>query len=106
MDLDTISKRTRADRIGGHVTTALGHFKGDCNMHDGDKLGQSAVGELVRSRNKVKVNPFPEGVAFMAKAHAIGVHFTYESRRRILRACGECVHERMCFFLWNACAWH
>ena len=27
-------------------------------MHDGDKLGQSAIGSLVRSKNNKQVNPY------------------------------------------------
>ena len=32
-----------------------------CLMHDGDKIGKSCVRTLVRSKNGVVVNPFPEG---------------------------------------------
>jgi hypothetical protein len=32
-----------------------------CDMHDADKLGQSAVGALVRSKDKVEINPFVGG---------------------------------------------
>jgi hypothetical protein len=39
-----------------------------CNMHDGDKVGQSATGALTNSTGKVEVNPFPEGVELMKKA--------------------------------------
>ena len=30
-----------------------------CDMHDGDKIGRSAIGELLRTRNKVAINSFP-----------------------------------------------
>ena len=30
-------------------------------MHQGDKVGLSAIGKLIRSKNRVAVNPFPEG---------------------------------------------
>ena len=39
-----------------------------CDMHDADKIGQSAIGELVRSKNKKKVNEFKEGVSAMKEA--------------------------------------
>ena len=55
-----------------------------CGMHDGDKLGQSAVGALVRSKKKVVVNPFPEGQALMKKAHDLAVHFSYGTRQKDL----------------------
>ncbi len=52
-----------------------------CGMHDADKLGQSAVGALVRSKHKVAVNPFPQGQALLKKAHAVAVHFNYSNRQ-------------------------
>ena len=33
-----------------------------CDMHDGDKIGRSAIGELLRTRNKVAINSFPAGM--------------------------------------------
>ncbi|KAI9346567.1 hypothetical protein BDR26DRAFT_112210 [Obelidium mucronatum] len=53
-----------------------------CLMHDGDKLGRSAVGALTRSRNKIVVNPFPEGVDLMSRAHKMGTFFSYSQQRR------------------------
>ena len=52
-----------------------------CGMHVADKLGQSAVGALVRLRNKVPVSPFPQGQALLKKAHAVAVHFSYSNRQ-------------------------
>jgi hypothetical protein len=49
-------------------------------MHDGDKIGQSAVGGLIRSRLKVQINPFPEGQELMKKAHKLGTYFSYGNR--------------------------
>jgi len=37
-----------------------------CGMHSADKIGQSAVGHLTRSKAKVIVNPFAEAVAVAA----------------------------------------
>ena len=48
-----------------------------CLMLDADKIGRSATGSLVRSRNKTITNPFPEGVELIKKAHEMGVHFSY-----------------------------
>ena len=36
-------------------------------MHDTDKMVKSAIGELVRTRNKVEINPLPEGLDFLKK---------------------------------------
>jgi hypothetical protein len=57
-----------------------------CDMHDGDKVGQSATGRLLRTRKKHPVNPFVVGVALMAAAHAMGVHFSYGNRFTVLCA--------------------
>ena len=43
------------------VARALGVEDNVCLMHDNDKVGSSAVGNLVRTKNKTKINPFPEG---------------------------------------------
>jgi hypothetical protein len=44
----------------------------------GDKVGQSAVGKLVRSKgNKIPVNPFPEGVELMKAAKDVATYFSY-----------------------------
>eukprot|EP00854_Cymbomonas_tetramitiformis_P031186 gene31186-39149_t len=57
-----------------------------CDMHDGGKLGRAATGALTRSRKKVPINPFPEGVALMKSAHDMGVHFSYGTRHDSLMA--------------------
>ncbi len=48
-----------------------------CGMHGRDRLCQSAVGALVRTKKKVHVYPFLEEQALMKKAHALVVHFSY-----------------------------
>ena len=62
------------------VSAQLGLDEEVCGMHDGDKIGQSVVGGLVRTRNKVPVNPFPEGQELMKKAHRLGTYFSYSTR--------------------------
>jgi hypothetical protein len=49
-------------------------------MHDGDKIGQFVVGGLIRSRNNVPINPFPEGHELVKKAHMLGTYFIYNTR--------------------------
>ncbi len=65
-----------------------------CGMHDGDKLGQSAVGALVRSKNKQVVNPFPEGQHLLKKAHNLAVHFSYGNRQKDLLNYGTMVQNQ------------
>ena len=55
-----------------------------CDMHDGDKIGQSAIGELVRSKMKVAINPFEDGKAIVQKFHKMGIHFSSAQKRRDL----------------------
>ena len=63
-----------------------------CLMHDDDKLGQSAVGSLTRSRKKIVVNPFDEGNRLMALCHCVGTHFSYSTRLQELHKLGESVN--------------
>ncbi len=65
-----------------------------CGMHDGDKLGQSSVGALVRMKSKEVVNPFPEGQAIMKKAHDLVVHFSYNDRLKQLHEYGKVVPQQ------------
>lgn len=58
-------------------------------MHDADKLGASAIGNLVRTRQKQAVNPFPEGQRIYKLAHKMGTHFSYGERTNKLHACAE-----------------
>ena len=58
-----------------------------CLMHDNDKLGQSGMGGLVRSKVKKAVNPFPEGQALIEKLRTVAKHFSYAGRIKTLHAC-------------------
>ena len=51
-----------------------------CDMHDGDKLGQSATGKLVQSWRNIELNPCPAGVSLMKTAHKVGTFFSYSNR--------------------------
>ena len=79
-DIKTLAAMVISDRAARGVAAHLEVDEECCLMHDGDKLGSSAVGALVRSKNKKPVNPFPEGVALMKKAHDMGVYFSYGTR--------------------------
>ena len=50
-----------------------------CTMHQGDKIGKSVIGELVRSKNKVIFRPFSAGLNLLKNyvtKHAIFQQFT------------------------------
>ena len=82
---EAIMARMRADRAAKGVAGALDLDEEEvCEMHDTDKLGRSATGALVRTRMKVAINPFPEGVALIDAAHKLGVHFGYGNRHEEL----------------------
>ena len=66
------------------VSAQIGLDEEVCGMHDGDKLGHSAVGNLVKMKDKQVVNPFPDGQALLKKAHALAVHFSYGNRHKDL----------------------
>ena len=44
------------------------------------QVGSSAIGNLVRTRNKVPINPFPEGQALLKKLRDLAKHFSYAKR--------------------------
>ena len=50
-------------------------------MHNGDKVGASAVGELIWTNMKVDINPFPEEENLISKAHKLETNFFYDYER-------------------------
>ena len=63
MELTSIIGAAVQDRAALTVPEYIGLDEAEaCDMHDGDKIGRSAIGELVRSNKKVAVNPFNNGV--------------------------------------------
>ena len=51
-------------------------------MHDADKVGQSAIGELTRSKDHIVVNPFPEGLELLKKLRDQAKWFESSSKHR------------------------
>ena len=51
-----------------------------CGMHDGDKVGASSLGDLVRRKNGAVVNSFPQGQAIKNKMHDVAKYFSYSTR--------------------------
>jgi hypothetical protein len=51
-----------------------------CLMHSAMKPGQAAEGELVRSRNKVIQNEFPDGKHLYNVVHKLAAYFSYSDR--------------------------
>lgn len=83
--LGSICSLMVSDGAAVGVSTAAGiEERESCDMHDGDKVGQSATGRLLRSRRGTPVNPFPDGVALMKLAHKVGTHFSYSNRLDVL----------------------
>ena len=62
-------------------TTGVGE---GCDMHDIDKVGASALGVLLRSKNGAVVNPFVGGKAILEHVHDVGVHFSRAQTRQQL----------------------
>ena len=63
-------------------------------IHNGGKVGAYIVGELIRTKMKVVINPFPEGKGIIFKAHKLATHFLYGSEqykqlRNIVNALSE-----------------
>ena len=54
MELSSIIGAAVQDRAALSVPDYIGLDEAEaCDMHDGDKIGRTALGELVRSKNKV-----------------------------------------------------
>ena len=90
LEFEDIVGRMRSDRAAKGVAGALEMEEEEvCEMHDTEKLGRSATGGLVRTRNKVAINPFPEGVELVARAHKLGTYFGYSTRHENLSKVGK-----------------
>ena len=68
------------DRTTLHVVKLYNQDTETCRMHDVDKIGASGIGDLVRSKNKRPVNPFPEVQKLVSKIHNIVNFFSYGER--------------------------
>ena len=84
MEFESIFDSTIADRAAKGVSGYLEHEEEVCDMHDGEKLGRSATGILVRTKDKTVINPFPEGEKLMMNAKKIASDFTYSGRTEAL----------------------
>ena len=61
-----------SDAAAVGVSLAAGMEERDtCDMHYGDKVGQSATGRIVRSQRNVELDPFHAGVSLMKTAHKV-----------------------------------
>ena len=73
MKPEDIVAATMSDLAAKGIAREFGQEGEECDMHQGDKIGRSAVGDLVRTVNKVPVNAFPSGQVLMKKAHDMAV---------------------------------
>ena len=78
-DMKTIWGSYVADDNAQKVTNITEVEARVCVMHNGDKVGESAVGDLTRLRKKTVINPFPEVVGLIAKVHPLSAHFSYST---------------------------
>jgi hypothetical protein len=80
-----------SDRAAKGIASQLDLEEEVCAMHDGDKLGQAAIGDLTRSRGGRVVKPFAEGVALMTRARKLkmGTYFSYGTRHSELIEIGQ-----------------
>ena len=49
-------------------------------LHQADKVARSAIGDLVRTRNKIPVNPFEACQALLKKMRENATYFSYATR--------------------------
>ena len=60
-----------------------------CDMHDGEKVGQSVTGRLLRYWKNIELNQFPEGVSLMKTSHKVRTFFSYSNRLDILNGISQ-----------------
>lgn len=77
---DEVCNSTISDKAAAGVASEFEQESDICGMHDTDKVGRSMCGDLTRSKNKVVVNPFPEGQALMAQIKTAATYFSYSTR--------------------------
>jgi hypothetical protein len=68
---------TMVDIAALAFSAGMKHEKQGSQMHSGNKIGTSAVGDLVRTRGKVPENPFAAAQLVVHKAKAICNYFAY-----------------------------
>ncbi|KAJ1449317.1 hypothetical protein M885DRAFT_590501 [Pelagophyceae sp. CCMP2097] len=86
LDYSDLAHSTIVDFAAIGTCSYLGHEEEGCDMHDDDKLGRAAVGDLVRSKAKVVVNPFDECQALLTKVKDAAIYFTWDGRHQKLEA--------------------
>lgn len=87
MEFDDTIACLAQDKAASAVAKALELEVEHCDMHQLSKISESAVGVLVRRKNKKVVNPFPAGETVMKTAHDMGKYFSYSTRHDALLEC-------------------
>jgi hypothetical protein len=80
---DRVTSSTISDFAALAVASKLDQQADGCKMHSGDKVGSWAIGHLTRkdgSGTGALVNPFPVGVALVAKVRDAAKYYSYASR--------------------------
>lgn len=77
------------------VATHMGHERHGCLMHNEMKVSLSLLGKLVRTRNKVVVNPFPEGMQIVQVVKALIKKFHHGHIQELWDHCTDCVKLRL-----------
>ena len=70
------------DLVESKVSAESNAEKAECDMHQGDKVGSSAAGELTRSKGNAIVSAFPKVVDLMTKLHKMVKHFKLNPANR------------------------
>ena len=68
--VEAVAHSSIEDRAARFIAELFEHDKDDvCGMHDTDKIGKRAIGDLTRKKNGRVIDPFPEGQALVKKVH-------------------------------------
>ena len=68
--VEEVAHSSIEDRAARYVAELFEHDKDDvCGMHDTDKIGKRAIGDLTRKKNGRIIDPFPTGQELIKKVH-------------------------------------
>jgi hypothetical protein len=90
-DPDKLYRCGIADFAALGVTRLMELHTDGCSMHNDDKVFRWGTGDLKKSKNKIPVEPFDDGVQFAKQVHSAAHFFTWDQRSSLLRQCCQTV---------------
>ena len=90
---ETVAHSTISDVAAAGVAKLFHEYAQLCEMHIGDKLPRAMVGDLVRTQNKVPINPFDACQRLLGILQAIATYFSYSTRHETMIKMADILEE-------------